>query len=160
MWLFVHGGCALQGGAARPLQRRAPAVTHPPSITNMTSSLAIAGDVLVGLTGALHVFIFNLESLTWFRGSGRSFGVKSEHLQPTANFAANQGFYNLILAAGCFWSLYTGDFNAKLFFTTSVFAAGIIGATLHRCVTHTASRRVDLLTITDLQLIIAREYVA
>ena len=37
---------------------------------------------------------FNVESLTWFRGSAKAFAIKPEHFQVTATLAANQGFYN------------------------------------------------------------------
>ena len=53
--------------------------------------LSSVGNVLVGLVGLIHVFIFNLESLKWYRGAAKGFGVKKEHYPTTAVFAANQG---------------------------------------------------------------------
>lgn len=97
-------------------------------------SSTLIGNVLSGVVGALHVFIFNLEALTWFRGAAKGFGVKPEHYALTATLAANQGFYNLVLAVGCFYALYTGDLANKLFFQTAIFACGVIG----RCTTGSA----------------------
>lgn len=68
----------------------------------MTSPLAIAAAVLLGLAALVHIYIFALESLLWTRASTRrTFGVRTEEdaavLKP---MAFNQGFYNLFLAVG------------------------------------------------------------
>lgn len=58
--------------------------------------------VLAGLAGALHVFIFVLESLRWTQpATWKTFGVASQaDADTTAPLAYNQGFYNLFLAVG------------------------------------------------------------
>jgi putative membrane protein len=98
--------------------------SHPPSLTMVAT---LVGNLLSGVVGALHLFIFHLESLTWYRGAAKGFGVKPEDYAVTATLAANQGFYNLVLAVGCFYSLYTGDLSTKLFFQAAIFACGVIG---------------------------------
>lgn len=90
----------------------------------MLGLLANASTAFVGL---LHCYIFNLEALTWYRGSAKGFGVKPEHFALTAGLAANQGFYNLVLAFGLFHALATGNWSNKVFFTAAVVACGIIG---------------------------------
>ena len=54
------------------------------------------------LAGALHVFIWTMESFTWRQpATWKKFGLESqEHADITAPMAYNQGFYNLFLAAG------------------------------------------------------------
>lgn len=64
--------------------------------------MLIASAVLAALAGALHVYIFVLESLRWTHPSTmRTFGVRSrEEAETTRLLAFNQGFYNLFLALG------------------------------------------------------------
>lgn len=61
-----------------------------------------ASAVLAALAGALHVYIFVLESFRWTRPSTmRTFGLRSrEEAETTRLLAFNQGFYNLFLAIG------------------------------------------------------------
>ncbi|MGN7202521.1 DUF1304 domain-containing protein [Arthrobacter sp. SAFR-044] len=56
------------------------------------------------LSGALHVFIFTMESLTWTRpATWKRFGIASQaDAESTKPLAYNQGFYNLFLAVGAF----------------------------------------------------------
>ena len=65
------------------------------------------GLVAAGLAGAIHVYIFALESLLWSRPSTwRVFGLKSQaDAETTRPLAYNQGFYNLFLALGVFAGL-------------------------------------------------------
>lgn len=64
--------------------------------------MLIASAVLAALAGALHVYIFVLESFRWTRPSTmRTFGLRSrEEAETTRLLAFNQGFYNLFLALG------------------------------------------------------------
>ncbi|MEV7631214.1 DUF1304 domain-containing protein [Microbacterium sp. NPDC089318] len=66
--------------------------------------MLIAGLVLAVLAGALHVYIFVLESLRWTQpATRRIFGVPSEAEAETMRaLAFNQGFYNLFLAVAAF----------------------------------------------------------
>jgi len=93
----------------------------------MTFALTVASDVFVGLLAAIHVYIFYLEALIWTRGAGRAFGVKAEHIEPTGALAANQGFYNLVLAAGLVWSIAVDHWSAKTFFAGAVLCCGVFG---------------------------------
>jgi putative membrane protein len=59
--------------------------------------------VLLALAGALHVYIFWLESFAWTAaGTRRTFGTTVEEAETTRQLAYNQGFYNLFLAVGAF----------------------------------------------------------
>jgi len=66
--------------------------------------MLIAGLILAALAGAVHVYIFVLESLRWTQpGTRRIFGVRSEaDAEIMRPLAYNQGFYNLFLAVAAF----------------------------------------------------------
>lgn len=79
----------------------------------------------------LHVGFFVLESFLWTKPTGRRiFGLTAEKAQDSASLAANQGVYNLFVAAGLIWGLLAHDcaFQIKLFFLGFVIIAGIVGA--------------------------------
>ena len=56
--------------------------------------------VLAGIAAALHVYIWTMESITWKQpATWKRFGVASQADADTnAQFAYNQGYYNLFLA--------------------------------------------------------------
>ncbi len=58
--------------------------------------------VLAGIAAALHVYIWTMESITWKQpATWKRFGVASQADADTnAQFAYNQGYYNLFLAVG------------------------------------------------------------
>ncbi|WP_370182337.1 DUF1304 domain-containing protein [Rhodococcus wratislaviensis] len=61
--------------------------------------MVAAGLVLAALAGALHVYIFVLESVLWTAPRTRAtFGTSAEEAGATKELAFNQGFYNLFLA--------------------------------------------------------------
>ncbi|TDC82594.1 DUF1304 domain-containing protein [Micromonospora sp. KC606] len=62
--------------------------------------MVIAGLVLAGIAGLIHVYIFYLESIAWTGDRARAiFGIASrERAEMTRELAFNQGFYNLFLA--------------------------------------------------------------
>ncbi|MFI7434909.1 DUF1304 domain-containing protein [Micromonospora haikouensis] len=62
--------------------------------------MTIAGLVLAGLAGLVHVYIFYLESIAWTSARARAvFGIASRaDAETTKALAFNQGFYNLFLA--------------------------------------------------------------
>jgi len=93
----------------------------------MSGALSLAADALVVLVGLIHIFIFHLESLTWYRGSARGFGVSPAHYGATAVFAANQGFYNLALAAALLHATWSANWANQVGGATAVLCCGIIG---------------------------------
>ncbi len=93
----------------------------------MTFTLSLVSNSLVVLLALIHTYIFHLEALIWHRGAARAFGVKSEHVSVTAGLAANQGYYNLILAAGLGWSVLSADWSLQLFFSGAVLCCGVFG---------------------------------
>ncbi|MEU1756298.1 DUF1304 domain-containing protein [Micromonospora matsumotoense] len=61
--------------------------------------MVVAGLVLAGIAGLIHVYIFYLESVVWTTARARSvFGTSREEAEATRQLAFNQGFYNLFLA--------------------------------------------------------------
>ena len=95
-------------------------------------------NVVVGLIGALHVYILVLEMFLWDKPAGlRAFGQTQQAATASKVLAANQGLYNGFLAAGLFWglSLGAGGTGVKVFFLCCVLAAGLYGAA-------TASRKI------------------
>jgi len=55
------------------------------------------------------------------------FAMTAEQAKFSAALAANQGLYNGFLAAGLFWSLWSGSVELKTFFLGCVVIAGIYG---------------------------------
>ena len=85
--------------------------------------------VLAALAGALHVFIFVLESVRWTQpATWKTFGVASQaDAETTAPLAYNQGFYNLFLAVGTFVGIVVvavSDTRDAVGWTLIVFACG------------------------------------
>lgn len=88
------------------------------------SILAISAISLVIL---LHVLFFVLEMFLWNTAFGRkTFGLSAEFAKQSASLAANQGLYNVFLAAGLFWGLIsTEGFETLIFFLSCIIIAGI-----------------------------------
>ncbi|ADE10384.1 DUF1304 domain-containing protein [Sideroxydans lithotrophicus] len=85
--------------------------------------------IAVGIVALIHVYILVLEMFLWEKHTGmRAFGLTREFASATRILAANQGLYNGFLAAGLFWSLYTGDVQVQRFFLGCVVTAGFYGA--------------------------------
>lgn len=94
------------------------------------SLLEILALTMAIIVACLQIFFAALEMFFWHRGLGlRIFRQSYEKARSTYILALNQGFYNLILAAGLLWGLALGDegFTVVSFFLGSVFAAGIFG---------------------------------
>lgn len=102
--------------------------------------LGLLANAATAFVGALHVYIFNLEALSWYRGAAKGFGIKSENYALTAGLAANQGFYNLVLAAGIFIALITGNWGNKVSRERICTALIVICALHHACVLTRACR--------------------
>jgi putative membrane protein len=62
--------------------------------------MTTAALVLAGISAALHVFIWTMESITWKQpATWKRFGLQSQaDADTTAPMAYNQGYYNLFLA--------------------------------------------------------------
>jgi putative membrane protein len=59
--------------------------------------------IFVALAGAIHVYIFTMESLFWGRPrTNKVFGLSREQAEQNRLFAFNQGYYNLFLAIAAF----------------------------------------------------------
>jgi putative membrane protein len=97
-----------------------------------------APTVLSCTVSLLHFGFGYLESFGWLRGAARRFGMKKEDAVTTSNLAANQAYYNAVLAAGLAAGIYLNDWNLEFFFLTAVHGCGLVGAL-------TASPRILLL---------------
>lgn len=92
-----------------------------------------ASKIVVGLIGALHVYILVMEMFLWTTDSVRkTFATTLEFAEQTTVLAANQGLYNGFLAAGLFWGLVYKDERVarhiQTFFLICVAVAGVYGA--------------------------------
>lgn len=86
------------------------------------------GRLLAAGVAAQHVGFFYLEAFLWCEKAGlKIFRQTAEKAQLSAVLAANQGFYNLLLAAAIFFSLAWNNETFLLFLLASVAAAGIFG---------------------------------
>ena len=104
--------------------------------------MRIAGDIVVGLVAALHLYFLYLEMVLWTTPRGRAiFGTTEEQAQQSAALAKNQGLYNGFLAAALAWGLITRNgeaaFEFKVFGLACVIIAAIVGGL-------TVSRRILL----------------
>lgn len=95
--------------------------------------MAIAAMVLVGLVGAIQLYIMLLEMVFWDSPRGhKAFGLKPDFARQTRVLAINQGLYNGFLAAGLIWGLVHPEpgfaWQIQLFFLVCVAVAGIVGA--------------------------------
>ena len=91
--------------------------------------VGIAGDVVVGLVAALHLYFLVLEMFLWDTPTGhKTFGLEPAFATESKALAANQGLYNGFLAAGLVWGLVADLDDAKLFFLACVIVAGAYGA--------------------------------
>ncbi|MGW9627004.1 DUF1304 domain-containing protein [Microbacterium sp. NPDC055521] len=97
--------------------------------------MRIAGLVLAVLAGALHVYIFVLESRRWTQpATRRIFGVRSASEAETMRaLAFNQGFYNLFLAIATFLGVvlvilggFTAGMTLALAGTAMMLAAALV----------------------------------
>ena len=97
--------------------------------------MRITALVLVGLIAASHVLIGYCEMFAWENRGPQvfsSFADDSFSDTATLTLAANQGLYNLFLAAGLVWSLLIADrkwqADIATFFLLCVGVAGAFGA--------------------------------
>ncbi len=88
---------------------------------------------LIAIIAMLHVYIAWFEMFAWTEVGPDVFSTFDPDLFPeTVELAANQGVYNLFLAAGLLWSLFIGDprwrFRVAICFLGFVAVAGLTAA--------------------------------
>lgn len=89
--------------------------------------------IFIGIVIAIHLYIFYMEFFAWETLGKRAFGkaLPAEMFKPTKGLAANQGLYNLFLAAGLIWSFFIDNYiwqkNIATFFLICVAVAGLYG---------------------------------
>lgn len=95
---------------------------------------------LIVVVALLHVGFATLEMFFWAKPLGlKIFRQNLERAKSSQALAANQGLYNLFLAAGLFWSVThpvaDWSWQLKIFFLSCVSVAGVYGA-------YTVNRRI------------------
>lgn len=89
--------------------------------------------IFIGIVIAIHLYIFYFEMFAWNTIGKKAFGKKipAELFPYTKGLAANQGLYNLFLAAGLIWSFFIDNYiwqkNIATFFLICVAVAGLYG---------------------------------
>ena len=87
-----------------------------------------AATVLTLFSAVEHVWFFVLEAILWRTPFGlKTFGLDEQRAEATAQLAVNQGFYNLLLAAGLAWAALSPHRPLKLYTLGFVVIAGIVG---------------------------------
>jgi putative membrane protein len=89
--------------------------------------LYITGCVFCGILAVIHIYIFILEAILWRKRAAKTFRLPQSTVDVGASLAANQGFYNLLLAVGLIWGLAKLNAEILLFFLAAIFTAGIFG---------------------------------
>lgn len=89
--------------------------------------------ILTGAIAALHFIIAYVEMFAWNSLGPKMFkSFPADLFEPTTAMAANQGLYNVFLAAGLVWALLIKDakwrINVATCFLLFVAVAGLFGA--------------------------------
>lgn len=89
--------------------------------------------ILIGAIAVLHVIIAYIEMFAWNSLGPKMFkSFPADLFEPTTAMAANQGIYNVFLAAGLVWALFIKDpkwaVNVATCFLLFVAVAGVFGA--------------------------------
>lgn len=88
----------------------------------------VVANIVIAIVGALHIGFLVLEMFLWQKPFGlKTFNMTKGVAESSATLAANQGLYNGFLAAGLFWSVFSGMASIKIFFLVCVLIAGIYG---------------------------------
>lgn len=95
--------------------------------------MSIFAKIMVALVAILHLYIAWFGIFAWQAQGPTTFpDLPASLFEPTTAMAANQGVYNLCIAAGLIWSLFIRDaeWQRKVAsgFLLFVVAAGIFGA--------------------------------
>jgi len=89
--------------------------------------------IMIAMVALLHIYIAWFGIFAWQgQGPGAFPDLPADLFPPTTAMAANQGIYNLCLAAGLIWSLFIRDIEWERKIATAfllfVAVAGILGA--------------------------------
>lgn len=91
-------------------------------------------NVAVSVVALIHVAIGVVEMLLFARPTVHArlerFAFTPAEATKVAPIVANAGLYNLFIAAGLAWAVYTGQANTAVFFLLCVAVAGLFGSTL------------------------------
>jgi len=97
--------------------------------------ILVIGWTLSALVCLEHIYIFILEGFLWRSRGPKAFRVSQSYADATGSLAANQGFYNAILAAGVLYGIIRSIYNESeenisflSFFLVSISAAGVFGS--------------------------------
>lgn len=96
--------------------------------------MLIVAKIFIALTALLHCFFFKLESIDFMKPEVlKKFRLTADQAIHAKIWAFNQGFYNLFLAFGLFYSLYQIQTNNMLvgksiaqFILLTIFGAGLV----------------------------------
>jgi putative membrane protein len=93
--------------------------------------MSVAGQILSGVAAGLHIFFFYLESVAFPKSAGVQklfLGRRAEqqNVELVRPFLLNQGAYNLFLALGTLWGLWTGNLGLTRFTLCTYVAAGVV----------------------------------
>src|SRR6267378_178139 len=93
--------------------------------------MTTVANIAVALVALLHVYFLVLEMFLWDKPRGlRTFGLTPEFASASKSLAANQGLYNVFLAAGLVWrlALGVGGDSIKVLFLACITLAGMFDA--------------------------------
>ena len=96
--------------------------------------MLIAAQIFIAITAILHCLFFKIESIDFMKPQTlKKFGLTPEIGEHVKVWAFNQGFYNLFLAFGLFYSLYLLNTSSllqgktlALFILLTIFGAGVV----------------------------------
>lgn len=67
--------------------------------------MQLVAQILIGLVGLIHVYIFLLETVLFRKRGAKVFGIPKAEIESRAVAMSNQGCYNGFLAVACFLGL-------------------------------------------------------
>ncbi|MGZ3453906.1 MAG: DUF1304 domain-containing protein [Polyangiales bacterium] len=90
--------------------------------------MALAAMSLTLISALAHVYFFVLEAILWKKPLGmKTFQMDAAKAETTAQLAVNQGFYNLLLAAGLAWSAVANQPTLRIYTLLFVIGAALVG---------------------------------
>lgn len=87
----------------------------------------LVAQLAVALVAFLHVVFAAAESIGWQAFATRM-GYSRDRIEATRQLAANQGAYNLGVAAMLGWSMVSGDWGTVAMLLAFIVVMGIVGA--------------------------------
>jgi putative membrane protein len=97
------------------------------SLQAAVPAVAIIGCVFCGILALIHIYIFILEAILWRKRAANAFGFSQSTVDTGTVLAANQGFYNLLIAVGLIWGLAELNGYILLYFLAAICTAGLFG---------------------------------